>query len=317
MAKIRIDPPTAGSPLYLHVEYQRLAREALCELVSSKHLYQNVSFQDEWEKTQKHSNLCKEGGIFVKNTDDSDAVRQIEANQWRLFADKSKHDIAKLKDDTMRLLMALQQTSIILPKIQTTCSFCRKVDAAHVPTTLDQSEYEGSVFFNTSGKDKKIQIFTFGYQCQHCPEGKASLLCFMVTRVGQKLTLTGRSEFEVVDVPKSIPKVEKRFFSDAIISKNAGKPLAALFYLRTFVEQYLRRITGETGKSDGIRLTEAYHSMLQDDFPIKFRSMKTVYDDLSAKIHAAEDDLETFEKCHDALVKHFNILEMMPIKPSE
>jgi hypothetical protein len=138
-----------------------------------------------------------------------------------------------------------------------------------------------------------------------------------VKREGQKVTLTGRSEFEVVDVPKCIPKEERKFFSDAVISKNAGKPLAALFYLRTFVEQYLRRITGETSKSDGIRLAETYHSMLQDDFPPQFRCMKTVYEDLSVKIHAAEDDLETFEKCHDALVKHFNILAMMPIRPKE
>jgi hypothetical protein len=203
-----------------------------------------------------------------------------------------------------------------MPKIVTSCSFCGTENAAHVPELGGNGNF-CNVTPCFTFKGSSHEVYSLAYCCQSCAEEDQTRLVFTVSRKSMSFTLTGRSQFEVVDVPKNIPKVEKKFFSDAIISKNAGKPLAALFYLRTFVEQYLRRITRETGKSDGIRLAETYHSMLDDDFPSKFRCMKTVYEDLSAKIHAAEDDLETFDNCHDALVKHFNILEMMPIKPKE
>lgn len=80
------------------------------------------------------------------------------------------------------------------------------------------------------------------------------------------------------------------------------------------MEQYLRRITGisET-TTPGDVLAEEYHELLPDEFPSKFKCMKDVYRDLSGKIHTANPCQQTFNECHEKLLKHFDQLRLMPI----
>ncbi len=85
------------------------------------------------------------------------------------------------------------------------------------------------------------QLFFIAYQCQHChsaPEG------FLLRRNGWRFSLDGRSPMEVTEVPRFIPKKEQNLYRDVLVARHGGKNLAAVFYLRTFIEQFARRITG-------------------------------------------------------------------------
>jgi hypothetical protein len=63
--------------------------------------------------------------------------------------------------------------------------------------------------------------------------------------------------------PAYVPNAEREFYSDAIIAMNAGKVLAALFYLRTFIEQFARRVTGkEQERATGDQIMSTYAETL-------------------------------------------------------
>src|SRR5208283_722192 len=90
-----------------------------------------------------------------------------------------------------------------------------------------------------------FQLFFLVYQCQSCQGLPEALL---VRRQGWQLSLHGRSPIEHIEVPAYIPKPEGHWFRDAMIALHGGKTLAALFYLRTFLEQFARRQTQLSGR---------------------------------------------------------------------
>ncbi|MHB8789479.1 MAG: hypothetical protein ACYDBT_06320 [Desulfobulbaceae bacterium] len=155
------------------------------------------------------------------------------------------------------------------------------------------------------------QTFIFPYHCQSC---KKEPLVFLVHREGIKLTLTGRNHFETVQIPKTIPKEEAVYVSDAIAAYNTGNILAGLFLLRTSIEQYMRRLLATTGKKRGDELADEYARLLDDEFPKRYPSLKVIYDELSASIHAADSNASQFEKSHKDIEKHFELLKHLPLK---
>jgi hypothetical protein len=148
------------------------------------------------------------------------------------------------------------------------------------------------------------QLFFIAFQCQRCngdPEG------FIVRRSGHRLFLEGRSPIEQVDLPRYLPKKETPFFSDAIVAFNAGKKLAGLFYLRTFLEQFSRRMTGKRGRIAGDELMEAYTATLPVAHRDYMPSFREWYDKLSDAIHAAREDDALFEEARAEILRHFDI----------
>jgi hypothetical protein len=149
-----------------------------------------------------------------------------------------------------------------------------------------------------------FQMFTLVYQCQRClgaPEA------FLVRRDKWTFSLEGRSPMERVEVPKFIPDKEKHYYSDAIVAFNTGKVLAALFYLRTFVEQFARRVTEITGKATGDKILDIYYQTLPTKQADLMPSLREWYDKLSAPIHNGMDDIEVFSAAKVAIDKHFEI----------
>ena len=69
--------------------------------------------------------------------------------------------------------------------------------------------------------------------------------------------------------------------------------LAALFYLRIFIEQFARRVTGKTGKVTGDKIMDAYNETIPPKHRDSMPSLREWYDKLSAPIHEASDDAET------------------------
>jgi hypothetical protein len=154
------------------------------------------------------------------------------------------------------------------------------------------------------------------YQCQHClgtPEG------FLVRRTGWNLGLHGPSPIEVVEVPAYVAKPECWLYRDAAIAFNSGKILAGLFYSRTFVEQFARRITGRTGVT-GDQILDEYNKTLPSPAKDQMPSLRVWYDKLSGAQHSARQDAALFEAAKTEIDTHFDIhrvLKMSEEKPVE
>jgi hypothetical protein len=119
---------------------------------------------------------------------------------------------------------------------------------------------------------------------------------------------------EHIEIPAHIPKVEAKFFRDALIAMNAGKPLAGLFYLRTFIEQFARRQTGKlTERATGDEIMDAYGALLPERQRDQMPSLKYCYAKLSEPIHAARDDESVFKDVLDQIEHHFDVRRVFKI----
>ena len=138
----------------------------------------------------------------------------------------------------------------------------------------------------------------------------------MIRKAGWTFSLDGRSPMEEIQLPAFIPKKEQRLYGDALIAGNAGKGLAAVFYLRCFIEKFARRQTGmEKQRATGDQIMDAYAKRLpekQRDFMLSLREW---YDKLSEPIHAADEDAAEaiFEPARQAIEKHFDLRRALGI----
>jgi len=76
----------------------------------------------------------------------------------------------------------------------------------------------------------------------------------------------------------------------------------------------MRRILHEKSRKTGDELADAYAALLDVEFPKRYPSLKTIYNELSAKIHGAEKDDDQFEKSRNDIEKHFELLKNLPLK---
>ncbi len=206
-----------------------------------------------------------------------------------------------------------KNTHFTLPTICVACSQCNSQLPAHNSGFRGQKQEIQTISWTVqkSGKDIICQTFVFPYHCQSC---KKEPLVFLVHREGNKLTLAGRNHFEKIHVPRSIPKEVKVYFSDAIVAYNTGNILSGNFLLRTTIEQHMRRLVSATGKKRGDDLADEYALLLDDEFPKRYPTLKVVYDELSARIHAADGNAAQFEKSRKDIEKHFELLSHLPLK---
>lgn len=149
------------------------------------------------------------------------------------------------------------------------------------------------------------QIFFMAYQCERChgfPDA------FIVRRSEWTLFLEGRSPFENIETPKHIPSIEASFYRDALIAYHGGKTLAALFYLRVFIEQFVRRLTGKIDdRITGEDLMDEYSRMLPIELKDRMPSFKSWYEKISQTLHSANADEKLFEEALEAINQHFEI----------
>lgn len=200
------------------------------------------------------------------------------------------------------------------PTIKVSCNFCNSVLPAHNSGYPDERDKVYSTQLGRSKTGALMQVFAFPFVCQSC---KKHPIVYMVTRRGLKLVLTGRSEFPKLAVLSSIPAKEMDYFEKAVISESAGFTLAGLFYLRVFIEQYLRRVTAAKGRKTCEELGELYRPLLHDDFPrTSFKSLDRIYDEISEKIHEADPSSELFMRSKNEIERHFKQLELLPLKSS-
>jgi len=155
-----------------------------------------------------------------------------------------------------------------------------------------------------------LQDFALVYQCQAC-EGVPEIL--IVRREGWSLRLNGRSPMASVEIAAYIPKKERDFLRDAIIAHGSGKTLAGLFYLRTFIEQFGRRVTGISGKKTGDEILSEYSKTLPANVRDSMPSLAEWYEKLSIALHTANPDEALFKDAQEKIEKHCEIRKAMDI----
>jgi hypothetical protein len=170
------------------------------------------------------------------------------------------------------------------------CKTCRK----GIPTNLIESH---KLEFPSR---HSYEIYTLVFMCQGCRE---STITIMIERVCYKLIVSGRAPIEEVQVPKEIPGRIRKYYSGAVIARNAGQVLAGNFLLRCLIEQYVRLFAPEERVDDCL---SAYAATLPDDFKSRFPSLTTPYGDLSVDIHCAKGSAKVFEEAISLIDKHFD-----------
>src|SRR5439155_7670173 len=82
-----------------------------------------------------------------------------------------------------------------------------------------------------------------------------------------------------IELPSYIPKKEQSLYRDAMIAWYAGKKLAAVFYIRCFIEQFARRQTAMAKeRKTGDEIMDAYARVLPEDKRSHLPSLKHWYD---------------------------------------
>jgi len=253
----------------------RLASLRLKELLETKHLYQKVSIDPKGIVAHARSRVVQLDHIQAfENWSRTDLPLTILS--------PALHELLGPPHDEPLL-------TLILTNVKLCCQTCGRREA-FVPQWNASFPSDGT-------RAPGFQVLLLTYQCQGCQTTPEALL---VRRRAWELELHGRSPMEQVEVPKYIPKPEYNFFRDSVIAFNSGKVLAGLFYLRSFLEQFARRVTGDEVMSE---YGKTLPPTLRDSMP----SLRDWYDKLSEPIHAAKDDSETFEAARAEIEKHFDI----------
>ncbi len=193
-----------------------------------------------------------------------------------------------------------------LPPVRLLCPVCDDIEAFNF---WGNESAQQPISLGSPGK----QAFCFPLQCQRC---KTAVIVLLVRRIGRKIMLTGRSEFEEVKAPSLIPKDQRKFYSQAIIAYQSGRALAGVFLLRTLIEQHMRAVTGNSAELGGYDLCDSYAKSLPLDFKQQFPSLKEIYKKLSDAMHAAKADNVLFESQRSEIERHFDALRLFKIHQS-
>jgi hypothetical protein len=197
--------------------------------------------------------------------------------------------------------------TLSIPNVSLFCGTCNRIEV-FAPIWWTDSANE-MLKRSTHGSQptsvpEAFQMFTLMYQCQKCWGAPEALL---VRREGNTLGLHGRSPIEFVEIPSFIPKQEAKHYRDAIVAFNSGKTLAGLFYLRTLIEHFGRRVTGKTGKVNGDEIFEAYSVTLPENLKSVLPSLREWFEKISEALHSANEDPTAFESAKSAIEKHFDM----------
>lgn len=253
---------------------------SMTAMLQEKHLYQSITVA---APAMPKKELKTSDGKALE-VDQWPALTAFVSNPWAPQAPDPRQDVCCCAPPTVKLF----------------CKTCKRIEPynlAYAEDTLGRIGKKGA-----AGGDTQ-QAFLFAYECQSC-KGIPEL--FMVRRRGLRLTNEGRSPMENVAVPAAVPKVVKPFFGGAIVAHQSGQTLAGLFLLRTLVEQWARASTGSQ-KKEADKVMEDYMGSLPQDFRARFPSMRDLYGELSADLHAATGSPELFDSALQRIDEHFDI----------
>jgi hypothetical protein len=272
------------------MRFNEAIEKALQELINSKHLYQpvTVDFEPCVRGEAREVFLRGQRADLPGSRESEDTVKQgllkdLDAKDWYIGTDLKK----------------IHPFYFSLPPLRLLCTVCHDVEPFNL---LGEESLRQGISMGRPGE----QVFWLPLQCQSC---RYEVLVLLVRRIGRKITLVGRSEFEEVKVPQYIPKAQRGFYSQAVIAFQSNQVLAALFLLRTLVEQHMRAATG-SNELRGDELCEKYASKLDKDLNSKFPSLRVVYGNLSDALHRADSDEALFGSELKNVCFHFEAKEL-------
>jgi hypothetical protein len=285
--------PTSGLFVFT-VELGKAVSEQLKVLLETKHLYQKVSISPE-----------KLVSAFKQ---------RVESASLRPFDELTQDFLGSASfTPAGSQLFLLGRDNLKQPKLTLILSglklFCADCGSKEVANPIWYFELANELLKQHAHGELKgmpptgFQMFFLCYQCQRC---SGIPQAFLVRRHGWQLILEGRSPIEHIEIPGFIPKQEECFFRDAVIAYNSGKTLAALFYLRTFIEQFARRKTGIKERVAGEEILEAYNKTVPAEIRSQMPSLREWYERLSVSIHSAEEPPELFEQARAEIERHFD-----------
>jgi len=302
---------TAGAPLI---------KQAFLRLLEDKHLYQSVDVApaDLSEfVTHLAQTRCKLETQVMPTVGGRGRGRRPQSKKEivREYSEQVDACLRRLpylmihegNVDPVAKLSSSYDKSIVF-SVPTVRTYCTNKECGglwpHNPCSDPSSLIPSSI----SGTDLQ-QVFVLRFQCQNC---KRDPVTFLVKRAGLKLTLSGRSPMEEIEIPKYVPKQIHRFYRGAVIAFNSGANLPSLFMLRTTIEQHMRHaINAGDKRMTGDELADAYAETLHADFNTRYQSLRPIYLALSDAIHAArDDDAQLFETERKRVLAHFEAKEV-------
>lgn len=290
---IAINEPKMSTPIS---HFEKLFCEqmecVLLNLLETKVLYQNCSFDPE---------VIKNGESVVDPFSYQAAVESYKRIPVPIV-------MPMLSDASIatKIVSDLSSPSIFAPKtVCTSCSTCKGETTPHNPIHVSQANK-----FDVAAPD---QTYVLSYQCQKCKRGT---LVFLVRKQGFKLQLVGRSQIPSLTIPKSFPKQQIDWFSDAQMAYQTGSHLAAICLLRVALEQYLRVATESEGVCTGDQLWARFKEKLPSDFPYsRVTGLGEIYSRLSEIIHdplrLCNDSYQSCVKELDSFFRHLDLFPMM------
>jgi hypothetical protein len=276
----------------LHESFEQNVTTAVKLLLESKHLYQSATLEikDLLDNTLK-SLQDHEHEEFVK----SRFYTRVGANWFPVDRAFRRHIHPKPPEEKEKPIRF--QT----PDVKLFCQTCDRIEAFNSISSEDFLQRDPvSAAFTLSGQI--VQVFALSFLCQSC---KSVPEVFLVRRQGLKLTNSGRSPIEHVDVPPVIPKSVRTFYSGAVVAHQSGQTLAGIFLLRTLIEQWARS-GAPCNQLLADAVLDAYMATLPEDFKSRFPSFRVLYADLSADIHAVKGDTDLFDRARVEIVEHFD-----------
>jgi hypothetical protein len=278
-------------------------------LLEQKHLYQRVEVEpaEIWKELKPH--VVSNGEWVRSNVEGTLATM--------LFITANPRAAATNPDSRSKAI----PPTLLLENVRLYCERCGERQA-HAPIWFENVTdiiLERYVATTAQGYDTKdTQILFLVYQCQLCLGIPKS---FIVRRANWNFILEGYSPLEHIELPGHIPQAERPLFRDALVAWNTGKKLAGVFYLRAFIEQFARRVTGLTGKHTGDEIMETYAATLPAEIKGTFPSLREWYDKLSEPIHSADENAAdgVFEEARAAVEHHFEIRRVFKVseKPGQ
>lgn len=304
----------------------RKISSALQELLETKHLYQSVEiFEKDFDEAVGHIVGGFKRELFRGEPGNQDAAAILKRRTEKISEQRS----ALLYSDWYfytganpppgaNPIGSVVLPPILLPSVRVSCGSKQCKGSIQPHNSGFVGWRYGVLSFDLQQDGSVIQIFSFPFQCQNCKEEP---LVFLVKRDRLKLTLVGRSQFPEVLVPDSIPKEQRKFFRNAVITNQANFTLAAAMYLRTLVEQHFYQVIPKEeieaikkrGSPRGDELADLYSKTLPKEFPSNFPSLKKAYDDLSEVLHRGKEDDEASKKFFSVktdIEKHFDALRV-------
>lgn len=304
---------------------QKLVSELFKVLLTEKHLYQKIDIKE--NAIDDIVRFRKEECIKEKYSFNEAGYRnslKFDLNKLWSPPEESLNNATIIGvDQKISFMSAAEKQKAFLffplpPIIEIYCTFCEKQTPFHPLKNikiyqLENYHEKNERIINERGNfPSQYQIFILPYECQCCQK---TPLLFLIKREAWKLELCGRNFIEDVIIPPYLPKDSGKFFKESMIAFHCGKTLAAIFYLRTFIEQYWRSFSANKilidnskktlTKISAEKLNENYNATLSLKMRATAPSLFECYERLSAAIHEAREEEALLKEIKFLIESHF------------